>query len=369
MNIAFKNLFSKPNFWLHMQTLLISIIWWCIFFRLFVILQYIMLVEKEKLDIVPHIFQLFHDRFFISLLMISLFAFISWLVEVFIFTNISRRKNFIVSFSLKLFAFVIGFFLFGLIIGLFYYIVGKDLSFYFAVNQLDEFFLNSSGLCFFIVGIIVKYSLDIFLSSMRRTGFSMYWRILFGRYKKPFEENRIFIFLDLVSSTKFAQILGHEKYSAFLQECFHTISNSIVNTRGIIYQFVGDEVVVTWNGDNEINYQRAVEFYFQFSYDLKNKEKLFLDKFGVLPQFTASLNAGKVMVAEVGDLKTEIAYHGDVLNTAARLQKQCKKYDVPLLATENYIYNLDHSIRTKYIDNVLLAGKEKSEKIFEVKKP
>jgi len=29
------------------------------------------------------------------------------------------------------------------------------------------------------------------------------------------------------------------------------------------------------------------------------------------------------VVAEVGEIKTEIAYHGDTINTAARIQEQC----------------------------------------------
>ena len=40
------------------------------------------------------------------------------------------------------------------------------------------------------------------------------------------------------------------------------------------------------------------------------------------------------MIAEVGTFKSEIAFHGDVLNTAARIQKQCKSYNKRLLVTK-----------------------------------
>ena len=41
-----------------------------------------------------------------------------------------------------------------------------------------------------------------------------------GYYQKPKEESKIFMFLDLQSSSKIAELLGHEKYSDFIQDCF-----------------------------------------------------------------------------------------------------------------------------------------------------
>ncbi|WP_180327362.1 adenylate/guanylate cyclase domain-containing protein [Labilibaculum manganireducens] len=256
-------------------------------------------------------------------------------------------------------------------LGLFHYSIEKGLGFIDSVKQINDFIFNPIGLYFFIIGLFIKYTLDVFLGALKRTGLSLFFNSLFGKYKKPFEENRIFIFLDLVSSTNYSEKLGHENYSAFLQECFLTISSSIVNNRGIIYQFVGDEVVITWKGNKKENYKRAINFYFQFIDDLNKKEKLFLKKYGIHPEFTASLNSGNVMVAEVGDIKTEIAYHGSVLNTASRLQKQCKKYGARLLATEAFVSNLrktQHDYTYEFLDLVHLSGKVNSEKIFHIKR-
>lgn len=38
-------------------------------------------------------------------------------------------------------------------------------------------------------------------------------------------------------------------------------------------------------------------------------------------------------MCEVGDVKREIAYHGDVLNTASRLLDLCKTRDADLVAS------------------------------------
>jgi len=91
--------------------------------------------------------------------------------------------------------------------------------------------------------------------------------------------------------------------------------------------------------------------------------------YGLVPEFTASLNSGNIMVAEVGDLKTEIAYHGSVLNTASRLQKQCKNYSANLLATERFISNLTktpHNYTFEYLGVVHLSGKINLENIFKI---
>ena len=49
------------------------------------------------------------------------------------------------------------------------------------------------------------------------------------------------------------------------------------------------------------------------------------------PRFTAGVNMGPVVVTKVGRHKKEIAYHGDTLNTAARIQGQCKASEQDLL--------------------------------------
>jgi len=64
---------------------------------------------------------------------------------------------------------------------------------------------------------------------------------------------------------------------------------------------------------------------------LKNK---YLDLYGVYPEFKAGLHAGKVVVTWIGDIKKEIVYHGDVLNTTSRLEAECNRYNQTLLVSE-----------------------------------
>ena len=67
-----------------------------------------------------------------------------------------------------------------------------------------------------------------------------------GKYHSPTEESRIFMFLDMKSSTTIAESLGHIRYFEMLQEYYSDLSDSIVKYSGEIYQYVGDEIVVSW---------------------------------------------------------------------------------------------------------------------------
>ena len=44
-------------------------------------------------------------------------------------------------------------------------------------------------------------------------------------------------------------------------------------------------------------------------------------EFGHAPQVRGSLHFGAVVVGEIGDTRRDIVFHGDVMNTAARLEE------------------------------------------------
>ena len=67
---------------------------------------------------------------------------------------------------------------------------------------------------------------------------------------------------------------------------------------------------------------------------------MYIDDFGRLPEFKAGVHGGKVMAAEVGTVKKKIAYHGDVLNTTARIQDQCNAFQQKLLVSKALLNEL-----------------------------
>ena len=162
----------------------------------------------------------------------------------------------------------------------------------------------------------------------------MFLKIFFGKYRSPKEEKRIFMFLDLKSSTSMAETLGHYKYSQLIQDCFLDLNLIIRKYDAEIYQYVGDEVVLSWKYKNGVKEKKCVNIYFDYISRLQGKETYYIEKYGVLPQFKAGMHGGTLMAAEVGFIKKEMAYHGDVINTTARIQGECNKYGEQLLISK-----------------------------------
>jgi adenylate cyclase len=96
---------------------------------------------------------------------------------------------------------------------------------------------------------------------------------------------------------------------------------------------------------------------------LKDK---YLNRYGVYPEFKAGLHGGKVVVTWIGDIKKEIVYHGDVLNTTSRLESECNRYNKTLLVSELILNSLELPayLEADFIDELQLRGKEKMIKIY-----
>lgn len=149
------------------------------------------------------------------------------------------------------------------------------------------------------------------------------------------EEDRIFLFLDMKSSTSLAEHLKTSEYSQLLQECFNDMAGTAKSTHAEIYQYVGDEAVLTWKESKE-NYINAVMFYFRFRDQLILRAPMYYHRFKVVPEFKAGIHYGTVIKAQVGLLHKEIAYHGDAINTASRIQSKCTELKRDLLVSESF---------------------------------
>jgi adenylate cyclase len=67
----------------------------------------------------------------------------------------------------------------------------------------------------------------------------------------------------------------------------------------------------------------------------------FNKKYGVIPEFKAGIHFGSVIRAQIGDLKKEIIFNGDVLNTTARIQSMCNELGKKLLVSEELFNHLE----------------------------
>ena len=90
------------------------------------------------------------------------------------------------------------------------------------------------------------------------------------------------------------------------------------------------------------------------------------EKFGILPQFKAGLHCGKVTTGEIGVIKKEIIFTGDVLNTAARIQGLCNQFNVDILVSGELITRLypDPFLTIKGLGENQLRGRDEKMGLF-----
>ncbi len=180
---------------------------------------------------------------------------------------------------------------------------------------------------------------------------------------KPFSEvERVFMFLDLKGSTAIAEKLGHVLYFELLNDFFSDIAEPIAKFNGEIYQYVGDEVVVSWNTRTKRSLNACLDCFFSIRDTIFRSDEKYFRKYGVYPRFKAGMHVGLVSTGTVGTIKKEIIYTGDVLNTASRIENMCNQQQVELLMSEELANRLDFSDRYRPLKIGVKVLKGKSSK-------
>jgi len=175
------------------------------------------------------------------------------------------------------------------------------------------------------------------------------------------------MFLDMKSSTTIAESLGHIQYFKLLDNYYNIMSDPIINSFGEVYQYIGDEIVISWKPDKGLNDANCINCFFDIRDRLVEQKEVLFREFGFEIGFKAGVHFGEVTIGEIGALKKEIVFTGDVLNTTARIQSLCKELQSDLLISgaikellpgSNYIYSSKGKLELK--------GRNKKEELFSV---
>jgi adenylate cyclase len=152
-----------------------------------------------------------------------------------------------------------------------------------------------------------------------------------GRYHRPRREERFFLFVDIAGSTALAERIGPVAVHRFLSGVFLLASDPVDDYRGEIYQYVGDEMVVTWMESEGRPGARPIRCFTAIEAALETAAPDFTRDFGVAPRVRGALHFGSVVVGEVGGRKRDIVFHGDAMNTTSRLEHLARELDQRLL--------------------------------------
>jgi adenylate cyclase len=187
------------------------------------------------------------------------------------------------------------------------------------------------------------------------------WNLIRGKYQTPREEQRIFMFVDINSSTTLAEKMGDKKYHQLLKNFFADITNPILDNKGEIYQYVGDEVVISWTYKNGITNNRCINCFFEMKKEIQKLSNKYLEEYEIVPGFKAGIHCGNVVAGEIGIIKRDITFSGDVMNTTSRIQGMCKEFGAEIIASDDMLneLKLDGTYTVQFLGSIKLRGKIK----------
>ena len=292
-------------------------------------------------------------------------------VVVFVWEKWLRTKSYGWVLSSIFWSYLLVYFIVALISGLFFYSDFSNRSI--TDPKLWEFVvghITSIGeLENFLFWLIILIGTLVVLQVNDKYGPGVFASFLLGRYFHPKKEERIFMFLDLRSATSIAEKLGEGQYFNFLRKVYQHVTPGILNSQGEIYQYVGDEIVISWKTAKGSENANCIRCFFDIQSALNEKSDYYQKKYGVVPEFKAGLHYGYVMAGEIGVVKREIAFSGDVLNTTSRIQSKCNELGVNILLSKFLLERLSlrpEAFTPKWMGDIVLRGKEHSLGLYTV---
>ena len=348
---------SRRVFFYRLSLVIYISIIWVLFSVLF--LYNIIEVEKEFL---------MERRLFFFSLAFAIIGFVISGAEAFFLKDAFRNYPFWLGMLLRLTLTFLLFLVLSMIILAAYFVFRYDRSFNeFTMVFFNKIMLTSSFLMFMLdLGLLAFISI-LLLEITDKYGPGGFTNLLRGRYNKPRLENRIFLFLDINDSTAIAEKMGHKKYFSWLKDFFADITEPILANGGEIYQYVGDEIVLSWKNTN-LNKQNCLKFIRQAYFILKRKEKKYIDRHGFAPSFKAGIHAGEVTAGYIGIIKKDLVYSGDTLNTSARIRSKCHDLDHNFLFSGDFMEGFTPPDIYKIIEigEMKFKGRSEKEKIYAV---
>jgi adenylate cyclase len=244
-----------------------------------------------------------------------------------------------------------------------WFVINKGASFR---EELINYFINDAYLINLIsISLVVILGVGLGqINSLHKKGELL--NFVLGKYHKPREVERIFCFIDLKGSTTIAEKLGHFRFALFLKDYYSDIREALQKTNAQVYQYVGDEIILSWPYENGLRDNNAINCFFQMKKIINSKKPKYISQYRIIPEFKAGLHGGRVTVTWVGEMKKEIVYLGDVLNTASRIQEDCKRLAKDFLISEDILNSINDlgSIKATFVEETIPRGKAKPVKLY-----
>lgn len=282
--------------------------------------------------------------------------------EFIVFGRRIRKKGFRTVLTLRLVTYITSIIAIILLVVIFTRMVRYDTHFI-EIIRSDEFqtYLREGDFKTLIAYVCALVALTIFTMQMsRKMGQGVLLSFILGRYRQPREVDRFLMFVRVLNAKALLEKLGNEGCLRYLNEVLYDVTDTILLRHGVIVEYVNDELLIVWEPDHGQERARCLRTYFDIC-DVLTREKLhYYEEYGVVPALSAALHRGTVVIGEIGEVKSEIVYSGDPVNTTYRMLGYATESG-QLIASSEAIDDLEVPaiFSVSDIGSIRLRGKEK----------
>ena len=215
----------------------------------------------------------------------------------------------------------------------------------------------------FIIGIVYAAILIMavnFIRQMHRVlGFHTLISLITGKYVIPVKKNKIIMFSKIRNTNKLIEKLGRNRFNEFMNEFIYHITTPIKAYHGELYEYYDDQVIVAWDLEYGKHDGNCIRAFFEAKDLLYFKKEKYMIKYGIAPELVAAFHCGPVIKGEIGVIKSEIKYSGDLMNTTSRLLDWCVTEKRELVISKSLFssMNLPVIFDHEFVGNFIPKGK------------
>jgi adenylate cyclase len=257
---------------------------------------------------------------------------------LFVYTlkNVFRNKSILVNFLIKSLILLVAAFTMNFLVHFvdLIFVNGKNVQEAFSISfaELTQTKLLIQKILYWLILFAIT---QLYIDINEKYSPGVFLDIVMGKYLQPQIEKRIIMFIDLKDSTPIAEKLGHVENFKFIRDFIHHVSMAIIEHDGRIYQYVGDEVVVSWLFTKS-NVQKCMASIIEARKNLQKNGDEFRRKFDIVPEFRVGIHMGEVTVGEIGVIKKDLAMSGDTMNTTARIRSACNELNQKFIMSKDF---------------------------------
>lgn len=283
------------------------------------------------------------------------------ILELWVFTTGSRKMRFISQLILRTTIYILLITMVILVVTIVSRSIRLNLSFGQVIGSEDfrAYIIDGNFSVAILYSLLFAFSINFTRMISRKMGQGMLVSFITGTFYQPVVQERIILFIGIKNIGAYTKSLSEYNFFNFLNDYLFDITTPIIKHQGIIYEYVEDQVVITWRPEKGIYKANCIRAYYALIDKLESRKEFYFERYGIIPQTIASLHYGKLVRAEIGKIKTQIVFQGDAMNTTARMLGKCKELDEQLVVSDSLLNMLNIPVlyEVKPLGTFKLKGK------------